>query len=197
MGHRVKNLFAIVGGMIRVSARAATTPKDMAEILSGRVLALAAAHGIVRRTFDDKGVASQGAQLEEIVPAILLPHETADASLSQRIKFDGPPIRLGDRSTNGFALVLHELATNAAKYGALKVDAGSIQVRWRCEDGRLVLNWQEFGGPSLAGEPIKRGFGSVLTKSTVVGQLGGTLHYDWQQSGLLVTISVPLGGLLN
>ncbi len=73
MGHRVKNLFAVVGGMIRVSARAATTPQEMSEILSGRLLALAAAHAIVRRTFDDKGIVSQGAELGEIIQRATAP----------------------------------------------------------------------------------------------------------------------------
>jgi two-component sensor histidine kinase len=197
MGHRVKNLFAIVGGMIRISARAATTPQEMSEILSGSLLALASAHAVVRRTFDDKGVVKPVAELGEIVPTILRPHAEASASAPTRLMIEGPQIRLGDRATNGMALVLHELATNAAKYGALKVDTGSVQVRWRREADSLVLTWQERGGPAIGGEPAKQGFGSVLSKKTVVGQLGGTLGYDWRPTGLLVTISVPLENLAS
>jgi two-component sensor histidine kinase len=102
---------------------------------------------------------------------------------------------LGHRATNGFALVLHELATNAAKYGALKADAGSVQVSWRREGDQLVLTWQERGGPAIDGEPTKQGFGTVLSKNTVVGQLGGTLRNDWQPTGLVVTMSVPMENL--
>ena len=174
MGHRVKNLFAIVGGMIRVSARAATTPKEMSEILSGRLLALAAAHAVVRRTFDDKGVASQGAEFSDIVSTILRPHDGVGEFGERRFKIEGPPIRLGDRTTNGFALVLHELATNAAKYGALKADTGSVQVQWQRDDGHLRLTWQERGGPAIDGGPTKQGFGSVLSKNTVVDQPAGS-----------------------
>ena len=195
MGHRVKNLFAIVGGMIRVSARAATTPQDMSEILSGQLLALVAAHAVVRRTFDDKGIASQGAELSEIIPTILRPHKGAGPLGEDRFSIEGTPIRLGHRATNGFALVLHELATNAAKYGALKADAGSVQVSWRREGDQLVLTWQERGGPAIDGEPTKQGFGTVLSKNTVVGQLGGTLRNDWQPTGLVVTMSVPMENL--
>ena len=195
MGHRVKNLFAIVGGMIRVSARAAASPKEMSEILSGRLLALAAAHAVVRRTFDDKGVASQGAEFSDIVSTILRPHDGVGEFGERRFKIEGPPIRLGDRTTNGFALVLHELATNAAKYGALKADTGSVQVQWQRDDGHLRLTWQERGGPAIDGGPTKEGFGSVLAKSTVVGQLGGTLRYDWHPTGLAVTITVPVDNL--
>jgi two-component sensor histidine kinase len=197
MGHRVKNLFAIVGGMIRISARSAATPKEMSEILSGRLLALATAHAVVRRTFDDKGIASRDAELGEIVQTILLPHGDPSASASRRYKFDGPPIRLGDRVTNGFALVLHELATNAAKYGALKADTGTVQVYWRRENGQLILTWEERDGPAIVSEPTKQGFGSALSKNTVEGQLGGTLFYDWHPTGLLVTISVPVNNLTN
>ena len=195
MGHRVKNLFAIFGGMIRVSARASTTPQEMSDILSGRLQALASAHALVRRTFDDKGVASQGADLQEIVSTILNPHEGVGALRLARFKIEGPRIRLGDHATNGVALVLHELATNAAKYGALKSDTGTIQVCWQSAAGRLVLTWQERGGPVIGGEPTRHGFGSVLLKNTVVGQLGGTLNYDWQPTGVLVTISVPVENL--
>jgi len=192
MGYRVENLFAIIGGMIRVSARASATPQQMSDILSGRLLALAAAHALVRRTFDYNGMASQGADLHEIVSTILQPHDGAGV----RFKIEGPPIRLGDHTTNGFALALHELATNAAKYGALKTDTGSIQVCWQSKNDCIVLTWQERGGPAIGVGPTKHGFGSVLLKNTVVGQLGGTLSYDWQSTGVLVTISVPVENLL-
>ena len=195
MGHRVKNLFAIVGGMVRVSARAAATPKEMADILSGRLLALAAAHAVVRRTFDEKGVASQSAELGDIIPTILRPHHRAGIFGEGRFKIEGPLVRLGDRTTNGLALVLHELATNAAKYGSLKVDAGSVEVCWDCKNGVLDLTWQERGGPAIDGGPTREGFGSVLAKSTVIGQLGGTLRYDWHPTGLAVTITVPVDNL--
>lgn len=195
MGHRVKNLFSIVGGMIRVSARAATTSQEMEESLSGRLAALAAAHAVVRRTFDDKGIAGQASQLDEIIRTILRPHAGPWIFGQDPIKVEGPPVLLGDRATNGLALVLHELATNAAKYGALKGEAGSLQVCWHLDDGRLVLTWQERGGPAINGEPNKQGFGSVLSKNTVVGQFGGILRHDWNPAGLMVKITIPVDRL--
>jgi len=191
MGHRVKNLFSIVGGMIRVSARAATTPTEMEESLAGRLAALAAAHAVVRRTFDDKGSAGQASQLKVIIRTILRPHAGPWVFGQDPIKIEGPDVLLGDRATNGLALVLHELVTNAAKYGALKGNAGSLQLCWQLEESRLVLTWQERGGPTINGEPDKQGFGSVLSKNTVVGQLGGTLRHDWHAAGLVVTITIP------
>ena len=197
MSHRIQNLFAIFGGMVRISARSAATPEDMSEILSGRLAALAATHAVVRRTLDDKGVASQGAELGELVPTILKPYGSADASEPQRCKIDGPLVRLSDRATNGFALFLHEFATNAAKYGALTIATGSVQVSWRREGRFLVLTWEEQGGPAIRGEPTTQGFGSALATNTIVGQLGGTLLFDWRATGLFVTVSVPLAKLLD
>ena len=195
MSHRVQNLFAIFGGMVRVSARSASNPEEMSEILSGRLIALAAAHVLVRRTLDEKGVASQGAELGELVPTILRPYAIEETSEATRFRIEGPPVRLSDRATNGFALFLHEFATNAAKYGALKVVAGSVQVSWTREDSFLVLTWEEQGGPAIQRKPTRQGFGSALAMNTVVGQLGGTLVYDWRTTGLFATISVPLAKL--
>ena len=197
MSHRVKNLFAIVGGMIRISARTASTPQEMSQILTGRLLALANAHAVVRRRFDKNGIASEGAELGEIVPIILSPHSGSDPSDTDRFVVEGPAVRLGVRATNGLALVLHELATNAAKYGALKAVAGSIEVRWRYDDGSIILTWQENGGPHVLVAPNKRGFGSVMSHKTVVDQLCGALHYDWQLTGLVATISIPIDQLRN
>jgi two-component sensor histidine kinase len=192
MAHRVKNMFAITEGLIRVSTRAASTPAEMSEILSGRMRALAEAHSLVRRNFDDEAV-SEGADLDELIRKILLPHErSAQAS---RFIVDGPHIQLGERATSGIALVLHEFATNAAKYGALKSSGGSVAVKWRQADGRLILDWMERGGPVIGGPPDKTGFGTKLSHSTVVGQFEGLIAYDWNPAGLSIVVSMPTANL--
>jgi two-component sensor histidine kinase len=94
-------------------------------------------------------------------------------------------------------MVLHELATNAAKHGALSVPSGSVKVRWRIgrrtgEDGSLRLRWTEAGGPPVAGAPSRRGFGTRVIDATIRGQLGGTVERRWVQAGLTVEIAVPL-----
>jgi two-component sensor histidine kinase len=192
MAHRVKNLFAITDGLIHVSAKAASTPAEMSEILSGRMRALAAAHSLVRRNFDDQA-ATDGADLNELIRKILLPHERS--ALATRFVVEGPGIRLGDRAATGIALVLHELATNAAKYGALNSDDGSVVVKWREVDNHLILDWTEHGGLVLAGPPVKTGFGTKLSQSTVVGQFEGNLSYDWKPAGLSVAMSMPTAKL--
>jgi two-component sensor histidine kinase len=188
MSHRVKNMFSIFGGLIRATAKSAATPAEMADVLSGRMQALATAHALVRRNLDDM-TAPDAADLGEIVRTILLPHERSEAE--PRCVINGPPVKLGDHAINGIALVLHEFATNAAKYGALKYDGGSVAVTWAEADGGLVLHWIERGGPAIELPPDKTGFGTKLSQSTVVGQFNGKLAYDWQPTGLKITMSLP------
>ena len=193
MHHRVKNLFAITNGMIRVSARSASTPLEMADILTGRLHALSNAHALVRRSPEDPPTII-GSHIHEVITTILRPHEDSGTARN-RFVVKGPPIRLGDRATNGVALVFHELATNAVKYGALRAENGSVEVTWRQDGGTIFLQWNERGGPPVGGAPSNTGFGTALSKNTVVGQLGGTLYYDWRPEGLRVSISVPADNL--
>lgn len=186
MSHRVKNLFAIVSGLISVTARSATTAKDMATILSGRLGALSRAHGIVRKAFADHGTAPALADFGELLKVVLEPY-AADGG--DNVVASGPPIVLGERAVNTLALVLHELATNAMKYGALKDGAGKIDVTWQDGD-TIAVSWIESGGPMIAGAPQKIGFGSEIARRSTE-QLGGTLVYDWQPDGLRIAIDLP------
>ena len=192
MSHRVKNFFAVTAGIVRISEKAASTPAEMSKILSGRLEALAEANALVRRTFADKAVA-EGADLAELVEKIMRPHVPADKRHHFVVK--GPPIQLGERATNGLALVLHELTTNAAKYGALKSEEGIIEVSWRTDAERLILDWSERGGPLIARAPESTGFGTRLSETTIVGQFAGDLNYDWRPEGLKVAVTVPVANL--
>jgi two-component sensor histidine kinase len=192
MSHRLKNLFAMTDGMIRMSARGATTKSELAEVLSGRLHALASAHALVRRDLRDIGPLPRASQLDALLRAIVKPHEDCSDTARSRFSMRGPAIGCGDHATNGMALVFHELATNAAKYGALSVDEGHVDVSWQQREGKLVLRWVERGGPPIESPPRNSGFGNKLTQTTVVGQFGGTLEYDWQPAGLAVTISLPV-----
>lgn len=198
MSHRVKNLFAVTMGMIYLTARSSATPKEMANSLSGRLQALADANALVRRTFGDATTMTEGAKLDEVVQKILLPHATATMpTKGHRFEINGPLICLGQHATNGFALICHELATNAAKYGALTSDDGYVEVSWYEEAGRLELTWRERDGPTIQAAPAKVGFGTTLAKRTIEDQFNGTLSYDWQPEGVVVTLSVPTQNLLR
>ena len=188
MSHRTKNLFAIAGGMIRVSARSASTPAEMATILSGRLDALLAAHELARPSPGGDGAGAKHSELSELVRTILQPHLASDGI---RLMIEGPPTTMGEQATRALSLVFHEFATNAAKYGAL-IDGGAVTVSCRNADGRLHLNWREKGGPRIDQAPTRNGFGAKLTRSTVVDQLGGTLDYAWRPHGLVIAMSIPI-----
>jgi two-component sensor histidine kinase len=180
LSHRVKNLFALVDGMIRMTARNAETPQEMATALTGRLHALAAAHGLVRRSFVEN--ARETTDLHELAETILRPHNGVHA-------IDGPAVVLGQQAASDLALVFHELATNAAKYGSLK-EGGSVTVGWRREDATVRIDWTERGGAPIESAPPKHGFGTTLAQRTLGGRLGGTIAYHWQRDGLRAAMTV-------
>jgi two-component sensor histidine kinase len=192
MSHRVKNLFSMVEALIRVSGKGVATADEMMKLLSGRLQALASAHALVRRSFSLAGQLPQSSDLKALVQAIVAPHERPEADGVTRFSISGPPIECGEHATNGIALVVHELTTNAAKYGALTTDKGAIDVSWWQRDEALVLHWLECDGPQIEAPPVKSGFGSALAQATIVRQFGGTLDCDWRRTGLAVTVTLPV-----
>jgi two-component sensor histidine kinase len=191
MSHRVKNVFNIVDGMIHLGARRAASTEELAEALSGRVRALAVAHGIIRRTFSDTAAPTQAAELGDLIRAILRPYELA-SDRDSRVILSGPPVTLGEHATNGVALVLHELATNAAKYGALTREDGTVDIAWTVDATELSLVWKERGGPIVSGAPSAAGFGTRLMTDTVERALSGSQRRDWRPGGVEVTLRLPL-----
>ena len=121
----------------------------------------------------------------------MLRGELAPFLAGQSAELDGPPVVLPPGTAQPLAMAVHELATNAAKHGALSIPDGRVSVSWRVEDGTLRLCWAEAGGPPLAGPPSRRGFGSRVLESTVRGQLGGALSLTWARTGLVCQIEVP------
>lgn len=194
MSHRVKNLFNIVDGMIHLSGARATNKDELTQVLSGRVRALAVAHGMIRRSFSDASLPDHTADVGTLIRAIMNPYE-GDSAHPARVEISGPEVSIGEHATNGVALVLHELATNAAKYGALSRDIGSVRIDWSTDETALTLTWKERGGPIVTGAPLAVGFGSRLVRETVTRNLGGTQRYEWQPGGVKVTLRLPLDRL--
>ena len=194
LNHRIKNLFAITDGMIALSARSATTPKEYANNIRGRLNALAVAHDLILPSFGgEAGTIADPTSLETLLRKILSPYvEVPSDSSGARLFLDGPSVPLGARAVTTFALILHELATNAAKYGALSVEEGSLRITWECVDNVLILKWEESGGPALSGPPKSEGFGTVISNHSVREQFGGTLSHKWDLKGLSVELSVPM-----
>jgi PAS domain S-box-containing protein len=189
LDHRVKNLFAMASAMVTMTARTAASPEEMAAALHGRLQALARAHALIRPALTDESPHQCQATVAAIIETILAPH--GDFNLPGRILIECAPIMVGAQSATSLTLVLHELATNASKYGALSVSAGSLTIAcW--QDGETVfLVWQEKGGPAIAGPPASKGFGSHLARKSVTDQLEGEISYDWLRGGLRVEIRIP------
>lgn len=187
LNHRVKNLFAVASGMVSLTARSSSTPQDMGKALRGRLEALARAHNLIQPVIAGQEVESRAASIEALVHAVLAPYEDAG-----RFAAGGPPLQVGPNAATALTLVLHELATNAAKYGALSADDGRLVIGWRQEGDHVVLSWREEGGPTIEGPPGAEGFGSQLARKSVTDQLGGTVKHDWIREGLGVTVTLPL-----
>ena len=133
---------------------------------------------------------AQPTSLNNLLHKILSPYiDSGDTAEHRRVVVSGPPVAVGARAVTNLALILHEFATNAAKYGALSVSEGSVHIEWSERDGVLVLKWAEHGGPKLAAPPTTRGFGTLLSGHSIRGQLGGNLTYDWNPNGLVVELS--------
>lgn len=188
LNHRIKNLFSVVSSVVSLSARGAETPDEAIGKALDRVQALARAHDASLRKGDI------GVSLERMVRSVLEPYEKAGGAL----RIEGLDIDVGSDHLTELGLLLHELATNAAKYGALSSSEGTLHIVWRIEadgDGseRLLLDWRETGGSADARvkAPEKTGFGTRLVRQTVL-QLGGDIDQEWTSDGLAIRLTIPL-----
>ena len=186
LNHRVKNLFSITAGMIKMTARHANSVGEMSSSLTGRVLALARAHELISSSITSRQNHEAPSRLDRLIEVVMEPHVEGRPGV---IELFGPPVELGPTSTTGFALILHELATNAAKYGALSVATGKLRVTWDLVGDLVTLDWKETGGPELAGPPLQNGFGSQLARLSATGQLGGGIEHVWHPTGVEVHLT--------
>ena len=190
LNHRVKNLFALVGGIISLSARDVETPKELATVLQGRLGALTRAHELIQPGLRGHDKSMDSADLEGLIGQIFAPY--ASSHTEGRVEVTGPPIALSGSAVTGMALIFHELATNAAKYGALHAAEGKIAVTWAKQGETLALNWHETGCPPRPEKTRNQGFGSVLLRRSVESQFGGTLDYRWNDDGLDIAMTALL-----
>jgi PAS domain S-box-containing protein len=194
LSHRIKNIFAVINGLIGQSARSHPESKPFAQLLQSRVAALGAAHEFVRPHSEQSRPEVGESSLLRMLARLF----SAYPAFSEgRFTIEGDDIPIDDRGATPIALVFHELATNAAKYGALSVPDGRVAVSSRVSDGQIRLEWVESGGPEVSGEPTHSGFGSRLVELSIGGQLGGQLERDWCPEGLRVGIEVALPRLVR
>lgn len=192
LSHRIKNIFAVIAGLIGLSARRMPVNRQFAAELQGRIAALGRAHEFVRPHSERSRPLVKTESLLAVCRDILSPYP---AMADGRIRITGEDLRIDDRGATPIALLIHELATNAMKYGALSTDDGTIALTAVRSRDIGEISWVERGGPSIDGEPGQIGFGTRLAELSVVSQLGGTLERRWDREGLTATVKVPLKSL--
>jgi two-component sensor histidine kinase len=184
--HRAKNVLAVVQSVIRLTPR--DKPEVFATAVEARVAALARTHSLLAEG------GWYGADLGAVAERALAPYMSMPNSGT--VRSDGPPVPLVPAAVQPIAMVLHELATNAARYGALSVPGGAVRLAWRVNrnegNDRLLMCWTEMDGASVAGTPTRQGFGTRLIDASVCGQLGGSVTRRWESTGLICEISIPL-----
>jgi signal transduction histidine kinase len=176
--HRAKNALAVVQSVVRLTR--ARDVRDYARAVEGRVAALARAHTLLA---EDKW---RGAELR-----LVIEEELAAYRGGSRVVVEGPPVRLRAEAVQPLSMVVHELSTNAAKYGALSAPGGQVRVSWRRGESGLRLLWEERDGPPILVPPERRGFGSALIEATARGQLAGDVTLAWRTEGLRCELTVP------
>jgi two-component sensor histidine kinase len=194
LSHRIKNIFAVIGGLIGLSARNEPGQKQFARQLQERIAALGRAHEFVRPHSSHSAPHQFPELLHGVIREILAPYP---ALAEGRISIDGDDVSVDDRGATPMALLVHELATNATKYGALSAPEGRVKITTRKLGETLELRWEESGGPQVKGPPEQSGFGTMLSQLSIVQQLGGTIDREWLPGGLVVTARVQLSRLVR
>lgn len=184
MSHRVKNLLSIATGLTAITSRSAQSVAEMAKELTTRLAALGRAHDLVRPV---PGRAENGALLGDLLTILLSPYDDMGA-FSGRIRVSVPRLAVGEGCATALAMVLHELATNSAKYGALSSVAGTLDVSAAAQDNEVVVVWTERGGPPVSPPSELGGFGSKLLTLAMTSQLNGSAEYDWAEDGAIITL---------
>jgi two-component sensor histidine kinase len=180
--HRANNLLTVVQSTIALSD--ASSAEDLKEVLSGRVFALALAHQLLAEG------RWEGADLRRIVEEEVRPYVLGDAR--SRVSLEGPQVALTPQNAQSVGMAIHELATNAAKYGALSTPNGLVRVTWHLSDhgAELALQWEEAGGPQVL-PPSRRGLGMTMLERAFVSN-GGVTAFEWRPSGLVCRLHVAL-----
>jgi len=193
MSHRVKNLLAIAAGLTAITSRTAETTADMARELTGRLSALDRAHDLVRPLASGQGTA---ALLGDLISILLAPYDDLGA-FKGRIRVAVERMGVGEHAATGLALVMHELATNSMKYGALSAPEGTLDVSSTTKAANVIITWLEHGGPPVTKPGASAGFGSKLVQRSMSDQLGGSIHHDWSDAGLVVTLTIDRARLAH
>lgn len=191
MSHRVKNLLTIAGALTKITMRSSTTIEDMSKQLTQRLMALGRAHDLVRPLPGGQGKA---ALLGDLFTVLLSPYDD-EVAFAGRIRVAVPRMGIGEAAATNLALIVHELATNSVKYGALSVETGRLDISGSLSGDDIQIDWTENGGPEVTAPTSGDSYGSKLIRQTIEWQLGGSMQYDWSKTGLIVTILIKVARL--
>jgi two-component sensor histidine kinase len=183
MSHRVKNLLTIATALTAITSRSATSAPEMAKDLTHRLAALGRAHDLVRPV---PGALEHGALLGDLLSVVLAPYDDMGA-FSGRIRVSVPRMAVGEGAATTLAMVLHELATNSLKYGALSRADGVLDVSGKARGATVDVVWTEQGGPEVKAQLTPTGFGSQLLQRGM-RDLGGRADVEWVKTGVVVTL---------
>jgi two-component sensor histidine kinase len=193
MSHRVKNLLAIASGLTAITSRSAKTTSEMAKELTHRLTALGRAHDLVRPL---PGHAGKAALLGDLLTVLLAPYDDMGA-FSGRVRVSVPRTGVGEQAATTLALVIHELATNSLKYGALSSLTGTLDISCAPDETEVVIFWTERGGPPVVSPTGETGYGSKLLNRAMTLQLGGSISCDWSASGVIVKLNMTKDSLAH
>ena len=178
----------MISGLVTMSGREHPAIQPVASELRDRIIALGQAHDFVRPHSEASRPAQEQSSLHGLLEQLLAPYQSADGT---RIRIDGSDATIDDRSATPLALLFHELATNAAKYGALSATEGGVSLTTSIIGDHSRIEWREHGGPPVI-EAVNSGFGSRLIAMSVERQLGGSIERRWEHDGLQVSVTLPL-----
>jgi len=182
--HRANNLLAVVQATVRLTE--ARTVEELKDAIHGRIQALGHAHALLAQS------RWSGAEFTKLVEDELAPYR---CGREPRARITGPKLVLDPKAAQSMAMALHELTTNAAKYGSLSRPPGKVDIAWNhTPDGRLVFRWAETGGPTVR-SPRRRGFGTSVIVGMIRDQLEGDVRFEWRKEGLICEINLPAGKL--
>lgn len=187
INHRIKNLFGLTSGLISLCARSTDNIDDLVTNLRSRMQALARAHELTLPVPGTSEADERSTSVVALIEAILAPHNNEQKSA---VTITGTDAVLSGKALTSLALLLHELTTNSAKYGALSSPEGQLAIEINLDAELLQLHWREIGVKMLSKQPERQGFGATLEKATVQG-LNGTISRDWCPDGLSLVLKVP------
>jgi two-component sensor histidine kinase len=179
LNHSMKNQFAVIASMVMMTGRRAVDTTSMSLAIRGRIQALSTAHDVNR---------SECADIAALFSALVGPSTGGEA---ERLAVDGPPLSPSSAAITDLAMVVHELATNASRYGALSEPVGRVSVGWQKQADSVQFQWVESGGPKIGGAPERNGFGLKLISQVIELQFKGTLEAAWPEQGFCATFTIP------